>query len=345
MPETPTPLDLDAIRARSDARRDYADERPESLHDPEHYAALADESAADVPALIAEAERLRAESQRFYENRNLWQKRAEKAEGERDDALAEVARLAARPAPAWDEGAAADLLYALDTAEAETVRLRAEVTRLHALVADLRAVRPAPVPDDSDALTLLDEMNHDGRIEYADYSALHDAITAARPAPVWDEDAVTEAARRAVAGVVVNVSNWPDGAQAGMLGRDLSAPIDAITAAVLAAVRKHLPVKPSREALIEAMLGSDIITDDLRAEASAQGSTQREPFLCFADAVLNLWPGESRAAVQAEALHYVVEKYAVTIPDALGYRVPAVTTEDLLDHADRLATPKETDHV
>ena len=66
--------------------------------------------------------------------------------------------------------------------------------------------------------------------------------------------------------------------------------------------RQPLPVKPGREAVIEAMLGSDIITDDLRAEASAQGSTQREPFLCFADAVLDLWPGESRATAQAEAL-------------------------------------------
>ena len=61
-------------------------------------------------------------------------------------------------------------------------------------------------------------------------------------------------------------------------------------------------VKPSREAVIEAMLGSDIITDDLRAEASAQGSTQREPFLCFADAILDLWPGRSEAEVKAEAL-------------------------------------------
>ena len=98
MPDSPTPLDLDAIRVRADARRDYADERPESLHVPEDYAALADESAADVPALVEEVKRLRSESQRFYENRNLWQKRAEKAE-------AEVARLAARPAPAWDEEA------------------------------------------------------------------------------------------------------------------------------------------------------------------------------------------------------------------------------------------------
>lgn len=103
MPETPTPLDLDAIRARSDARRDYADERPESLHVPEDYAALADESAADVPALIAEVKRLRSESQRFYENRNLWQKRAEKAETERDVARAALPLLTAAPSATRDE--------------------------------------------------------------------------------------------------------------------------------------------------------------------------------------------------------------------------------------------------
>lgn len=108
MPDAMTPLDLDAIRVRADARRDYADERPESLHVPEDYAALADESAADVPALVEEVKRLRSESQRFYENRNLWQKRAEKAEAERDVARAEVARLTARPAPAWDEEAVAE---------------------------------------------------------------------------------------------------------------------------------------------------------------------------------------------------------------------------------------------
>ena len=66
MPDAMTPLDLDAIRVRADARRDYADERPESLHVPEDYAALADESAADVPALVEEVKRLRSESQRFY---------------------------------------------------------------------------------------------------------------------------------------------------------------------------------------------------------------------------------------------------------------------------------------
>ena len=47
--DAPTPLDLDAILVRADARRDYADERPESLHVPEDYAALARAVAHDGP--------------------------------------------------------------------------------------------------------------------------------------------------------------------------------------------------------------------------------------------------------------------------------------------------------
>ena len=109
------------------------------------------------------------------------------------------------------------LLDALDTAEAEVARLRE------------RAARSARV------------------VTWGD---LIDA--ALRSAPVWDEGSVTEAVRRAVAGVVVNASNWPRGAQAGMLGRDLSAPIDAITAAVLAVVREHLPVSGESRATVQA---------------------------------------------------------------------------------------------
>ena len=82
-------------------------------------------------------------------------------------------------------------------------------------------------------------------------------------------------------------------------------------------------VKPSREAVIEAMLGSDIITDDLRAEASAQGATQREPFLCFADAVLDLWPGRSEAEVKAEALR----DFAARVRDEMDASDKALGTE------------------
>lgn len=35
-----------------------------------------------------------------------------------------------------------------------------------------------------------------------------------------------------------------------------------------------------------------------------------------------------------DAISGAFEKYAITIPDALGYKVPAVTVEDLLDVAD-----------
>jgi hypothetical protein len=104
--------------------------------------------------------------------------------------------------------------------------------------------------------------------------------------------------------------------------------------AVLAVVRDHQPVKPDREAIVEAMLGSDIITDDLRAEASAQGSTQREPFLCFADAVLDLWPGRSEATVKAEALRAAAEEMRELGLEEYTARAVSVW---LSGHADRLA--------
>ena len=236
MPDAMTPLDLDAIRVRADARRDYADERPESLHVHEDYAALADESAADVLGLVEEVERLRSESQQFYENRNLWQKRAEKAE-------AEVARLTARPAPAWDE----------------EVVVEAVATALHG----------DGCPEDPDE---------------GESCACSDYLREARIA--------------------------------------------------VAVVREHLPVKPGREDMVEAMLGSDIITDDLRAEASAPGSTQREPFLCFADAILDLWPGRSEAEVKAEALRDAAD----AMDTDQGVRDPLRLRSDWLRaRADRLA--------
>ena len=150
--------------------------------------------------------------------------------------------------------------------EEQVRRLRAEVTRLHALVADLRATT----------------------------------------SPAWDEGAVVEGMVRAVYPSLFTDDRQPlrvfgearSDAELREGERDVAR--ERMRQA-LAAVREHLPVKPSREVVVEAMLGSDIITDDLRAEASAQGSTQREPFLCFADAVLDLWPGRSEAEVKAEA--------------------------------------------
>lgn len=114
MPDAMTPLDLGAIRARSDARRDYADERPESLHDPEHYAALADESAADVPALVAEVERLRAEFDRLDDAWDEDSARCCTGDASQHDGHHKSCRYVHgdlrpdpddRPAPAWDEKA------------------------------------------------------------------------------------------------------------------------------------------------------------------------------------------------------------------------------------------------
>ena len=124
------------------------------------------------------------------------------------------------------------------------------------------------------------------------------AQLAARPAPAWDEEAVVEGMARAVYPSLFTDDRQPlrvfgeahSDAELREGERDVAR--ERMRQA-LAVVREHLPVKPGREDVAEAMLGSDIITDDLRAEASAQGSTQREPFLCFADAILDLWPGRS----------------------------------------------------
>ena len=129
----------------------------------------------------------------------------------------------------------------------------------------------------------------------------------ARPAPAWDEEAVVEGMARAVYPSLFTDGRQPlrvfgetrSDAELREGERDVAR--ERMRQA-LAVVREHLPVKPGREDVVEAMLGSDIITDDLRAEASAQGTTQREPFLCFADAVLDLLPGRSEAEVRAEAL-------------------------------------------
>lgn len=127
------------------------------------------------------------------------------------------------------------LLDALDTAEAEAAEVRegacvwCDASR--ADCACWRSEQRACCPD----------------CAHASYGPWRAATS-----PAWDEDTVTEAVRRAVTGVVANVSNWPDGAQTGLLGRDLSAPIDAITAAVLAVVRDHLPVSGESRATVQA---------------------------------------------------------------------------------------------
>lgn len=71
----------------------------------------------------------------------------------------------------------------------------------------------------------------------------------------------------------------------------------------------------------------DRIAQALR-QATDDGADRAED---YATAVLPI----VRAA-QAQALRDAVEEHAITIPDALGYKVSAVAVEDLLDTADRL---------
>ena len=168
---------------------------------------------------------------------------------------------------------------------ADVLRLVEEVKRLTA--------RPAPAWDEDAIRAARDEyVRHNLGMAVGTYGdrlrcAFEAGVDAVRDhLPAWDEDAAALA--------VFERSHEPsfEDSEAGMReAREF----------VRALVRDHLHVKPSREDMVEAMLGSDIITDDLRAEASAQGSTQREPFLCFADAVLSLLPGRSEAEVKAEA--------------------------------------------
>ena len=248
-------------------------------------------------------------------------------QAERDEARAEAARLLAerdeaRAASARvheaaarvvaDEAAESDLTITrqrdrLRARERQVRRLRAEVTRLHALVADLRATA----------------------------------------SPAWDEEAAVEGMARAVYPSLFTDDRQPPRGQAHSDAELREGERDVARQRMrqaLAVVREHLPVKPGREDVAEAMLGSDIITDDLRAEASAQGSTQREPFLCFADAILDLWPGRSEAEVKAEAVREVAKAYRKYEDEAYLFlagswlRVPwSAVARDLDDRAASLA--------
>ena len=57
---------------------------------------------------------------------------------------------------------------------------------------------------------------------------------------------------------------------------------------------------PSRDDIVQALINSDIIASDTRANAQIVGHNDREPFLCFADAVLTLLPGKTEQEVREE---------------------------------------------
>lgn len=70
--------------------------------------------------------------------------------------------------------------------------------------------------------------------------------------------------------------------------------------AIVAVVREHLPVKPDREAVIDALWGTS-------KNLPIPHIDREEVVTAQADAVLDLWPGRSEAEVKAEALREWVE--------------------------------------
>ena len=88
---------------------------------------------------------------------------------------------------------------------------------------------------------------------------------------------------------------------------DFSTPSDEEAEAVLKAALPHIlaqvepRVTPSRDDIAQALINSDIIASDTRANAQIVGHNDREPFLCFADAVLALFNGKTEQEVRRAA--------------------------------------------
>lgn len=81
------------------------------------------------------------------------------------------------------------------------------------------------------------------------------------------------------------------------------APAPAPSVVPEATLREHLPVRPDRETIARAIHAAHRPTTGPTPAWDAEAPAWRQTYLDFADAVLALWPGESRATVQAEALH------------------------------------------
>ena len=315
MSETPTPLDLDAIRARANAtitpaeraamRRHY---EPGPMGSPER---------TDVERKASQGLTARADVPRLLDALDA-------AEADRDEARAasERVREAAARCVA-DEAAESELTITrqrdrLRAREEQVRRLRAEVTRLHALVADLRS---------------------------------------ARPAPAWDEDAVVEGMARAVYPFLFTDDRQPlrvfgeTRSDAELREGERNVARERMRQA-LAVVREHLPVKPNRETVARAIDPGawrdepmperpNSVTDEEWGRIWDRVRTEsKAPSLARADAALDLWPGESRAQVEAAALRDAADEYEARLPDGTGngraynsYTVAAM----LRARADRLA--------
>ena len=314
MPDALTPLDLDAIEAAIAECRTYNF----GMYQADR---LAHEHA---PALVAEVKRLRAEVAIARQHQREASSTIRSVEGlrkERDDALAEVARLRTMVGdchcdknPETTNGPeedcpqhgrpVAEVWGLVERAEAEWDHARAEVDRLRAEVRLAKA--------------------------------------SARPAPAWDEEAVAEAVRKDLE--AAGILPWTNGGA-------------RIVRTALAVVREHLPVKPSREEVARALaLVGDYDGCFERLDAWAAASSEarecgdvEEPmstdgedaewWLKRADAILDLLPGRSEAEVKAEALNEAADWLADMDDgrDTGQHRAGRDIIARLRDRADRTA--------
>ena len=153
---------------------------------------------------------------------------------------------------------------------------------------------------------------HVHRLVRADDAEAEVARLHTRPAPAWDEEAV----QAEVLGIDARHHFHGTACLCGFdsHGRARSA-TEHITSAVLAVVRRHLPVKPGREDVARALAVSDVHHPDFcdcgQPVCGGTCDVEGEDCFCAAErcdgleqqinAVLSLLPGRSEAEVKAEA--------------------------------------------
>ena len=292
-------MDLEPIEERAEEFSTWV-----GKFDSEHRIPAAFSSAADVPALLAEVERLRAKVDRLMGLLEPYTREYPKecnkrvaAENERDAALAEAKHYRTQR-DEWFLRESGER----EAAEADVVFLRTRIRKARDQRDEARA-EVARLREGAQVLRGWIAEHEETIMETSD--ALDEARLAARPAPAWDEEAVAEAVRKDLE--AAGILPWTNGGA-------------RIVRTVLAVVREHLPVKPSREEVARALaLVGDYDGCFERLDAWAAASSEarecgdvEEPmstdgedaewWLKRADAVLSLLPGRSEAEVKAEAL-------------------------------------------
>ena len=274
-------MDLEPIEERAEEFSTWV-----GKFDSEHRIPAAFSSAADVPALLAEVERLRAKVDRLMGLLEPYTREYPKecnkrvaAENERDAALAEAKHYRTQR-DEWFLRESGER----EAAEADVVFLRTRIRKARDQRDEARA-EVARLREGAQVLRGWIAEHEETIMETSD--ALDEARQATRPAPAWDEDAVVEAVRKDLE--AAGILPWTNGGA-------------RIVRTALAVVREHLPVKPSREDVADVLdeCGTWCGMADVSHEyGPCPACVER----CMGDAhaVLALWPGRSEAEVKAEA--------------------------------------------